>query len=318
MFKVDLLCAIKYLSDDRRAKKLPDLKDLGVFFRGSDLAKKKMFTHKYDLYGKYRVITNAEIKETLDECIKEGIVSSKGGYSLTAEGIAILKKEKPDAFINPYVKVNEAVVRGEDFRYIGQYSCYFRLDVFKKKSLNEFLDCLERYHSRVSPFDLQDEQVRAWRDCYKCLQNCFKTMPAIYNDLYVVFEYVLPTHRPDSKRSKEDVGIRADVVIVSNTATLVLEFKQRDEDFEGFVLQAKKYKTRLEKYHSQARNMRNYSALVLSKAKKYIKKHDGVTSCSLDYLSDVIQIIFENDCERNIDIKDFLSSSFVDLEGEEK
>jgi len=316
MIKLELLCAIKYLSDDRRAKRLPTLMDLGVFLRGSDLSRRKTFTHKYDLYGRYKSITNEEIKGMLDECINEHLVLSKGGYSLTKEGVAIVTKEKPDALINPYIKVNEAVERGEAYQYIGQYACYFRLDVFKKKSLNEFLDCLEGYHSRVSPFPLGDEQVRAWTDCYKNIQNCFKEIPAKYNNLYVVFEYVLPTHNPRSKRSKDDVGIRSDVVIVSNTATLVLEFKQRSEDFEGFVLQAKKYKTRLEKYHAQAKKMRNYSMLVLTKTKKYMKKHDGVTSCSVDYLSDIMQIIFENDCERHADIKGFLSSQFLDLESD--
>lgn len=95
-------------------------------------------------------------------------------------------------------------------------------------------------------------------------------------------------------------------------ATLVLGFKQRSEDFEGFVLQAKKYKTRLDRYHEQARTMRNHSVLVLTKAKKHLKKHDGVTTCSKDYLSDIIQIIFENDCERHEDIKGWLHSAFID------
>ena len=70
MIKIELLCAIKYLSDDRRAKRLPTLTDLGVFLRGSDLSRRKTFTHKYHLYGKYKSITNEEIKGMLDECIK--------------------------------------------------------------------------------------------------------------------------------------------------------------------------------------------------------------------------------------------------------
>lgn len=317
MLKIDLLCAIKYLSEDRRAKKLPNLADLGMFLRGSDLSRRKVFTHKYDLYGKYNSIANEEIKEKLDECVMERLVAVKGGYSLTQEGLAIVKEEKPEAFLNPYIKANENVARGEDYRYIGQYACYFRLDVFKKKSLNEFLDRLEGCHSKVSPFQLEEMQVRAWTDCYKNLQICFKEIPAKYNNLYIVFEYVLPTHKPNSKRSKDDVGIRSDVIVISSTTSLVLEFKQRNEDFEGFVLQAKKYKTRLEKYHAQANKMRNYSILILSKTKKYMKKHDGVTSCSVDYLSDIIQIIFENDCEKHADIKGFLSSPFIDLEREE-
>ena len=136
IFKLDLLCAIKYLSDDRRAKALPSLSDIGIFLRGSDLSRRKAFTHKYDLYGKYDVITNEEVKEYLDELIKDKLIISKGGYYLTKEGVAVIADLKPEALENPYVKTNEAVERGEDYQYIGQYACYYRLDVFKKKSLN--------------------------------------------------------------------------------------------------------------------------------------------------------------------------------------
>ena len=310
--RIDLLCTIKYLSDDRRAKALPALSDIAIFLRGSDLSRRKAFTHKYDIYGKYAEIKNEEVKALLDELAKEKLVLSKGGYSLTKEGTTVIAEQKPEALENPYVKTNEAVERGEDYQYIGQYACYYRLDVFKKKSLNELLDNLEGYHSKVSPYPLQDEQVRAWTDCYKSLQECFKTIPKQYENLYVIFEYVLPNHKPGSKRSDGDIGVRTDIVLVSKTSTLVLEFKQRSEDFEGFVLQAKKYKTRLERYHEQARHMRNHSVLVLTKAKKHLKKHDGVTTCSQDYLSDIIQIIFENDSDRHEDIKGWLRAPFTD------
>ena len=310
--RIDLLCTIKYLSDDRRAKALPALSDIAIFLRGSDLSRRKAFTHKYDIYGKYAEIKNEEVKALLDELAKEKLVLSKGGYSLTKEGTAVIAEQKPEALENPYVKTNEAVERGEDYQYIGQYACYYRLDVFKKKSLNELLDNLEGYHSKVSPYPLQDEQVRAWTDCYKSLQECFKTIPKQYENLYVIFEYVLPNHKPGSKRSDGDIGVRTDIVLVSKTSTLVLEFKQRSEDFEGFVLQAKKYKTRLERYHEQARHMRNHSVLVLTKAKKHLKKHDGVTTCSKDYLSDIIQIIFENDSDRHEDIQGWLRAPFTD------
>ena len=311
-FKLDLMCAIKYLSEDRRAKTLPALSDIAIFLRGSDLSRRKAFTHKYDLYGKYEHITNDEVKEQLDILVKDKLATFKGGYSLTKEGLQVIAEHKPEALSNPYVKANEAVERGEDYQYIGQYACYYRLDVFKKKSLNEVLDNLEGYHSKVSPYPLEQEQVRAWTDCYKALQECFKGMPKPYENLYVVFEYVLPMHKPGSKRSDGDIGIRSDIVLVSSTSTLILEFKQRSEDFEGFVLQAKKYKTRLQNYHEQAKHMRNHSVLVLTKAKKYLKRHDDVTSCSKDYLSDIIQIIFENDNERHSDIKGWLHASFID------
>ena len=116
MLKIDLLCAIKYLSDDRRAKKLPNLMDLGVFLRGSDLSRRKTFTHKYDLYGKYKSITNDEVKAMLDECAREHLASSNGGFSLTKEGIAMVKENKPEAFINPYIKS-----KGFTLNYLFEY-----------------------------------------------------------------------------------------------------------------------------------------------------------------------------------------------------
>lgn len=310
--KLDLLCTIKYLSDDRRAKALPSTSDIAIFLRGSDISRRKAFTHKYDLHGKYETITNDEVKYHLDDLVNNKLILAKGGYSLTKCGTDVIAGSKPEAFKNPYIKSNEAVERGEKYQYIGQYACYYRLDVFKKKSLNELLDNLEGYHSKVSPYPLERGQIKAWDDCYKTLQECFKTIPRQYENLYVVFEYVLPNHKPGSGRSKGDIGIRSDVVMVSNTSTLVLEFKQCSEAFEGFVLQAKKYRIRLERYHAQTRNMRNHSALVLTKAEKYLNMHDGVTICSKDYLSDIIQIIFEHDSERHEDIKSWLHSPFID------
>ncbi len=309
-WKTDLICAVYYLSSDRRSKRLPTLTDIAVFLRGSDLSRKKIYTHKYDVYGQYVCITNDEVKKGLDDCVGEKLVACKKGYSLTGPGIDFLKQKKPEALVNPYIKRNDAVERGEDYQYIGKYACYYRLDVFKKKSLNELLDRLEGFYSKLSPFSLNHEQIHAWSDCYHTLKCAFEKMPRQYEKLYVIFEYVMPQHRPNSKRSRDDVGIRSDVILVSQTAVLVLEFKQRDEDFEGFVLQAKKYKTRLEKYHSQSKKMKNYSLLVLTKATRYLKKHDGVTTCSKDFLPDLLQLLFETDCEQHPDIKSWLHSPF--------
>ncbi len=308
--QIDILCTIKYLADDRRSKALPSLSNIGIFLRGSAQSLKKSFMKKYDTYGKYPSITNEEIESILEWLNKSRLISLSKGIVLTEDGTAVLAEKKPTALQNPYVLENEAVANGEEYHYIGQYACYYRLDVFKKKSLNEVLDRLEGYNSKVSPYPLEEEQVRAWTDTYKVLQTAFKDLPKCYNNLYVVFEYVLPTHKPGSKRSEDDNGIRADVILVSKTATMVLEFKQRNNDFEGFVSQAQKYTTRLTRFHGQAMNMKNYTALVLTKASKYLKRHETVTSCSKDYLSDVIQIVFDRDCERHEDIKIWLNADF--------
>ncbi len=309
--QLDVACTIKYLSDDRRSNEAPSLINIGLFLRGTALSRKKHFMKKYDTYGKYPSISNEEIRTIVEQLNNEGFISRIKGLALTKNGISFLVENKPSAFNNPYVLENGAVANGEEYRYIGQYACYYRLDVFKKKSLNEVLDRLEGYHSKVSPYTLEEKQIRAWTDTYKVLQMAFKDLPKCYSNLYVIFEYVLPTHKPSSKRSRADNGIRADVIIVSKTATMVLEFKQRNDDFEGFVSQAQKYTTRLNRFHVQAMNMKNYTALVLTKANKYLKRHETVTSCSKDYLSDVIQIVFDKDCEKHEDIKSWLNAEFI-------
>ncbi len=307
--QLDILCVIKYLTDDRRSRVLPSSTNIGIFLRASDQSKSKAFMHKYDIYGKYHNITNDEISELLEDLANKKYISSNN--SLTEKGLGIIAEKRPNAMKNPYELANDAIANGEEYYYIGQYACYYRLDVFRKKSLNEVLDRLEGFNAKVSPYPIEPEQIRAWTDTYNVLQKSFKELPTKYNELYVIFEYVLPTHKPGSKRSENDNGIRADVVLVSKTATMVLEFKQRNNDFEGFVSQAQKYTTRLSRFHAQAMHMKNYTALVLTKADKYLKRHETVTSCSKDYLADILQIVFDNDCERLEDIKSWLNAKFI-------
>ncbi len=308
--QLDILCAIKYLTDDRRSKEPTSIDVLGIFFRASDKSKRKTFMHKYDIYGKYPDVLNREIDGIVGWLKTGGFLLKTDSLCLSKKGLDYIKTHRPLALKNPYEFENQSLNDGGKYEYIGKYACYYRLDVFKKKSLNEILDRLEGFNSTVSPYPLTREQVTAWEDSYKVLQDSFKDLPAKYNSLYVVLEYVLPLHNPNSRKSNDDNGIRADVILVSRTATMVVEFKQREDDFEGFVRQAVKYTTRLKKYHTGAKPMRHHTVLVLTKASKYLKRHDGATTCSKDYLSDIIQIAFDADYERNEGIKGWLQSSF--------
>jgi len=303
-----ILCSVYWLSTDRRAKSLPKVSDIGVFLRGTDLSRNKAFYHKYDLYAQYPDISNDEIENIVAALKKKKLVVYEAGYRLTKAGKDYLMSIKPDAFNNLYVN---AQTRGTVDHYIGRYLAYNRVGVFKKKSLNEWLDRMEGRYAQVSPYELDEEQTRAWTDCHKVLQATFEALPKIYEDLFVIFEYVLPNHKPGSKRSEEDDGVRADAILVSDKRAVVLEFKQRDVDFEGFVLQAGKYKTRLERYHQQSKDMDIDAVLVLTKKKQYLQKHDSVITCSKDMLPFTLQQIFNDEVGRHQDIKAWLNSEFT-------
>lgn len=303
-----ILCAIKWLSEDRRAKSNPKVSDIGTFLRGSDVSRSKTFYHKYEFYARYPSLGNDDIEHIIEKLKKQKMVIGDVGYQLSKSGREHLMLVKPSAFENLYLNTQTQEVIDH---YIGSYLSYNRVGVLKKKTLNEWLDRMEGRYAQVSPHNLDEEQIRAWMDCYKVLQDTFASLPKQYEDLYAVFEYVLPNYKPGSKRSVDDDGVRADVILVSKDRSVVLEFKQRDVDFEGFVLQTGKYKTRLERYHEQSKEMQVDAVLVLTKRKNYRQSHENVVTCSKDMLSMVLQDLFDGDIIKHEDIKGWLHSKFI-------
>lgn len=193
---------------------------------------------------------------------------------------------------------------------LGNCAAYYTLGGFLFKPHDKIIKKLTTNFHRVSDFSLEKEQVVAWEDCNYVLRASLSKLPASYKDLCVIFEYVLPKHKPGTKKFLNETHIRADVILVSPDTVLVLEFKQRDRPYEWMISQAKKYQTRIEKYHVQSQGMEVKSMLVLTKADNVIDNIDGVHICSPDNLSDEIKRLMGEPPKKRLYMQKWVDSAF--------
>ena len=122
---------------------------------------------------------------------------------------------------------------------------------------------------------LERPQVKAWKDCYDVLQ---RELVGDLTNFHIIFEYALPYER----------GRRPDVLLVSNEAVIILEFKGKPLVLMEDLDQAADYGRDIREYHYESRDKAVIPMLVLTKAGNisYMKK--GVRICSSDQLTDNI------------------------------
>lgn len=145
---------------------------------------------------------------------------------------------------------------------------------------------------QVSPYPLTDEQVRAWANSYKVLASTFASLPPEYGKLQLIFEYVLPSHEPEEGAATEDIGVRADVILLSKDTVCVLEFKDRTGPYPGCERQARKYAKRLRRWHTGSVGMRKKTILVFTNASDISEKRYRLTVSSPDHLTGVLADLF--------------------------
>jgi len=196
--------------------------------------------------------------------------------------------------------------------YIGNYAYACKVGSFSRKNIDSWLDAMEKGYVKVSPYPITDSIRISWRDCFEVLQQCIKELPADYQKLDMVFEYVLPNHQLGTQKALSDNGIRADVLLISRKTVMVFEFKRRSDVFIGHVRQAKKYRTRIQKYHEQSLGMNKKAILVLTNSKNRIsEQYSKVSVRSHNLLADEIQALFEPNPLPHDDINKWLSSAFI-------
>ena len=191
---------------------------------------------------------------------------------------------------------------------LGNCAAYYTIRGFLNKSQDEFLKSLKKNYHKVSDFELEEGQIKAWKDCYNVLHESLSALPASYNNCWIVFEYVLPKHKPGSKKFLDEIHIRADALLISADTVLVLEFKQFKDPF-GFK-QAKKYQARIEAYHAQSQDMAVYPLLVLTKAVDYVDNVEEVYGCSPDRLAKEIIYLCGDKPNTSLNINCWLDSDF--------
>lgn len=201
----------------------------------------------------------------------------------------------------------------------GNFCSCYRFGDFKKINEDFWLEEMIRNSSLVGSKEPNDEQCRAWLNCRKVLLKTLKNLPESYNDVWLVFEYVLPNHKPGTKKYKTEEGIRPDVLAVGKNFINVLEFKQRKLEndgtyFEGFLMQAKKYVTRLNKYHPASQDKFVSSILVMVLAKDYLDDLEDSIVCSGNRLAEAMLLLNSGEPEiMNYDqMKNWLSAGHIE------
>ena len=182
------------------------------------------------------------------------------------------------------------------------------------KTENQFVRALTHNFSRVAEGTPSDSQKSAWRNCYSVLCNTFRALPEAFQDLWVVFEYVLPHYAPGIKKFSKETHIRSDVILVGGETALVLEFKQYQKPFIGFYHQAMKYRKRLRRFHAESQGMRVEAAVVLTKAKGFRSSFEDVPGCSPDQFPSVLKSFFGEAPKRHGSIRRWLDSAFVRID----
>ena len=122
-----------------------------------------------------------------------------------------------------------------------------------------------------SDLPLGQSQIDAWADCYDVLQ---KELVGDLSGFSIVFEYVLPYEN----------GRRPDVLLVSNEAVIILEFKRKPVVYIEDLDQAADYGRDIREYHFESRDKTVVPMLVLTRADNISYIDKDVRICSWDQL----------------------------------
>ena len=204
----------------------------------------------------------------------------------------------------------------------GNFCFFCRWGDFAKLNTDAWLEEMIRNSSLVHDSEPSDAQCRAWLSSRRVLIKALKALPRAYSDCYLLFEYVLPKYKPGTKRYEREKGIRPDVLVVGSRFVTVLEFKGRKTDddgsvFEGYISQARKYVTRLNKYHAASADMFVSALLVLTLEKDLLDDRDDIVIASADRLADALLLLDGADAA-GIEFRDFDAWLRSDIRAPEK
>ncbi len=125
---------------------------------------------------------------------------------------------------------------------------------------------------------LGQSQIDAWADCCDVLQ---KELTGDLSGFNIVFEYVLPY----------ESGRRPDVLLVSNEAVIILEFKRKSVALAEDLDQVADYGRDIRGYHYESRDKIVVPILVLTRAEGVSDVGNGVRICSADRLMENINAV---------------------------
>ena len=117
---------------------------------------------------------------------------------------------------------------------------------------------LIQWESKLFSKDSRPQQISAWKNSMKILQDSFKNLISINqnsSELTVIFEYILP----------REGGRRPDVILLSKNHVLVFEFKDYSIPKKDHIDQVSAYSRDIKNYHHMSHEMTVVPILITTK-----------------------------------------------------
>lgn len=149
---------------------------------------------------------------------------------------------------------------------------------FKKEDEDSFMEKMKTNFKGYG-LKLSDEQIDAWRDSYRVLEEI-----SLDPNINIIFEYVLPY----------EGGRRPDTLLLSKERVVVLEFKMKKtaKQLEADIDQVSGYARDLIGYHYETREKEVTPILVLTQFKNLNEKINNVKCVSGDLLQNTLDNIY--------------------------
>ena len=109
-------------------------------------------------------------------------------------------------------------------------------DLLKNYTEDSFVSTCADYVSKECGCPVGTANLNSWRDCFRFLQE--NLSDPFFQDYHVLFEYLMV----DSEK-------RPDVILLTKSQAVILEFKQKNEILKKDVVQVNGYKNSLTRYH---------------------------------------------------------------------
>jgi hypothetical protein len=183
---------------------------------------------------------------------------------------------------------------------------YGSISNFLSTTKNIWLQKLSTYHQTFLNEPASKTQEKAWENCYSVLQSVFTddqlNNPTVH-DWPCIFEYELPRER----------GRRPDVIILTGSQVLVLEFKDFVKPLLAHIDQVAAYARDIQHYHAASHDLKVIPVLVLTLGKSVFYEENGVYITSPDYLGKTIISLTRNSTNEIINPEEWLVSDYAPL-----